>query len=777
MILNFKSKNNFWLFSFALFLCFAFSIGIRFQQFETWKKTPAVYFVEERPLMTTLDAPYWLSLAREYNGVTFGGDEFQRKNTKIAENSKKRTSIPAEFQDHSHSISDDSEINVYCDRLCDRNVPLISFLIAKLTPFFNHNYYLTGTLLVPVLASLFIIPLGIYFFKINVPLSGLLGGLIGTFASAYYMRSSIGRIDTDMLNIFFPLLTGVFILLASRSKSEYLSLIYSAGTGLSMLLFQWWYPKPGFNVAFFAVITFCLFIHQFRLRNILICSLIVLLFSDPKIFMSAGENIKYFLKSYLDLSQSSGSTLSNGITNPASFPNAMTTISEVDQLQFTEVFRRILSNTIFDWVGLIAFFGLAVFRWRVLLPLSPLLALGLLSFQSSNRFIMYLAPFVGIGLGWLLQLLVELIFTLFSKKNIYTEGKKAKGQRLEVKESIWSSLFSSVTGKNLESTTKGDGIDVKIVNNRDSVNDEVKEERGKRKGLLWLEREIDWLGWLRQGALYSVMGVFFWTISSQTAIYFVPGPSIHPRIFETFLEIKNRVSDHAKLLTWWDFGHTLNDMGFRTFHDGGAQTTPKTYFIARGLISPDGDELYDITQFLATEGNSGIKKNNTSPEALLQAVRNPEHKTSDPIYLFFTADMTGKYGAISKLGSWDIKNGGSKPRAYQNLACNKITNQEINCRGAKIDLKNGFINNNLALRRLIFIRNGKVLTERKFGHNQGFTLQLIVAGKNIVEVQFIDEAVFLSNYNQMFLLGRYREDLFEETYNAFPFSRLYRFKY
>jgi len=83
----------------------------------------------------------------------------------------------------------------------------------------------------------------------------------------------------------------------------------------------------------------------------------------------------------------------------------------------------------------------------------------------------------------------------------------------------------------------------------------------------------------------------------------------------------------------------------------------------------------------------------------------------------------------------------------------------------------------LALRRMVFIRNGQVLRGQEFGHAQGFTLQLLVAGNNIVEVQLIDEAVFSSNYNQMFLLGRYRKDLFEETYNAFPFSRLYRIKY
>jgi dolichyl-diphosphooligosaccharide--protein glycosyltransferase len=285
-------------------------------------------------------------------------------------------------------------------------------------------------------------------------------------------------------------------------------------------------------------------------------------------------------------------------------------------------------------------------------------------------------------------------------------------------------------------------------------------------------------GWVRQVALYLGMGGVFWLISGQTAISFVPGPSIHPQLYATFLEVKKRVPKNAALLTWWDYGHTLIEVtGLATFHDGASQTSPRTYFIARGLISADQDELYDITQYLATESNRGIAENNISPEALMTAVRNPTIKPWDPIYLFFTADMTGKYGAISKLGSWDIVNGGSKPRGYQNLACNKITNEEMNCRGAKIDLKAGKINNQVALKRVLFIRNGKVMREQKFGHTQGYTLQMLVSGNQIVEVQLIDEEVYRSNYNQMFLLGRYREDLYEETYNAFPFSRLFRVKF
>jgi len=254
-------KYNSWFFVGVLLICFSVSAGVRYQQFETWEKVPNLYFVEERPLMTTLDAPYWLRLAREYNDVKFGGEALQRRKKRDnAEQSKNSESIPTEFLDNLPSSSETSGINY-------RDVPLLSFLIAHLSPYFNNNYYLTGTLLIPVLASLFILPLGIYFFLIGVPVSGMLGGLIGTFAAGYYMRSSIGRIDTDMLNLFFPVLTGLMILLAGKAKTERNVLLCSIGAGLSLFFFDWWYAKAGFTLAFFAVFTFCLFIHQIRFRT------------------------------------------------------------------------------------------------------------------------------------------------------------------------------------------------------------------------------------------------------------------------------------------------------------------------------------------------------------------------------------------------------------------------------------------------------------------------------------------------------------------------------
>ena len=65
-------KNNRWLFGAVLLACFAVSALVRYQQFDTWKLTPQAYFVGERPMMTTLDAPYWLRIAREYNEGIYG---------------------------------------------------------------------------------------------------------------------------------------------------------------------------------------------------------------------------------------------------------------------------------------------------------------------------------------------------------------------------------------------------------------------------------------------------------------------------------------------------------------------------------------------------------------------------------------------------------------------------------------------------------------------------------------------------------------------------------
>ncbi|SVE63836.1 uncharacterized protein METZ01_LOCUS516690, partial [marine metagenome] len=228
--------------------------------------------------------------------------------------------------------------------------------------------------------------------------------------------------------------------------------------------------------------------------TILLSALLFVLCVHPGTFLSGSGHggtgsVESFLKNYFVIGETASSTVIDNGTTPATFPNVFKTISEADTVHFKEVFRRILSNTMIDWAGFLAFFALALLRWRVLLPLAPMLALGLLSFQSSNRFIMFLAPFIGIGLGWLLQLGIEAIFILIAK----------------------------------------------IIHLRED--EEIKRKSRKAGFPFWEISKVVWFRWVRQGMLYFGMGMFFWLISSQTAISFVPGPSIHTGIYATFLEV------------------------------------------------------------------------------------------------------------------------------------------------------------------------------------------------------------------------------------------------
>ena len=103
----FEKKINVWLFVGMLLACFAVSAGVRYQQFETWKQTPPAYFVGERPMMTTLDAPYYLRLAREYNEGFFGQKNglrgYPESTETIQEMSVKKLSLPLKYTDISPS--------------------------------------------------------------------------------------------------------------------------------------------------------------------------------------------------------------------------------------------------------------------------------------------------------------------------------------------------------------------------------------------------------------------------------------------------------------------------------------------------------------------------------------------------------------------------------------------------------------------------------------------------------------------------------------------------
>ena len=714
-------RPNLWLFLAMLLACYGVSAYVRLAQFEAWKQNPKAYFVGERPMMTTLDAPYWLRWGREFREGTYGKDVLRGYPDGSEFLSQRQTPPPEGYQDAPKPEGSASSL---------RDVPLLSVMSGTVADWLGGNDYLAGTLLVPILAGLFILPLGIYFYLLGVPAAGLIGGLIGTFCVEYFTRSAIGRIDNDMLNLFFPALSSLLILLAGKAASSNNRLILCTLAGLSLGGFSWWYDRPAFTLVYFGILMATLVVHQTPLRSLLLCSVIFITVAGVDIFRGGVRSIYGFVEDYIGVGEDPLAEVSGDQLSPATFPNVFKTISEAERIPMGEVLIQVLNSEILGWIGFVTFGLFALLRWRSIIPLLPFLGLGLFGFYSSRRFIMYLAPFVGVGLGLFMTLAVQYVWA---------------GIR-------W--VFASQSREVSPDKTK------------------ITHEANQPTGLFHSQL-------LREGLVYGAAGVFFLGIMEKTAISFVPGPSIPTAVYATFLEVQKRVPPDSAVLTWWDYGYAITDAtGLATFHDGGNQQSPKTYFVARSLVSPVQEELYRITKFLATEGNPGITAANTSPERLLQAVHNPTRTPEHPIYLFFTYDMIGKYIAFSNLGSHDLAKGGSRPKGFQKIACQNIANDVLTCNRYRIDLKQGRINDRYPVKRTVQVLGGKVIHEQEYPNMQGITVQFhLYKPRQISEVYLLEEEVFASNFNQMYLLGRYDASRFEEVLNAFPLSRLYRFRF
>ena len=93
-----------------------------------------------------------------------------------------------------------------------------------------------------------------------------------------------------------------------------------------------------------------------------------------------------------------------------------------------------------------------------------------------------------------------------------------------------------------------------------------------------------------------------------------------------------------------------------TFHDGGSQSTPSTYFVAKALLYPNQNFTIGNLKYLSTEGHLGIAQE-TSLASLNQKFNQAVNTPSPDLYLVLTSQMTGWMSSISKIANWDIELG------------------------------------------------------------------------------------------------------------------------
>lgn len=654
-------------FAVLILLIVIFSSQVRLDQYEVWQEQPERYFAEGRPLLTSSDAYYWTRLAQEYRDGSY------------------------------HDAAGDT-LRAYPDGARrPAPVPLLSFMIAKASSAAGIDLFEAGIYLIPLLAGLFVLPLAFYFWRIGLPAAAIMGGLVTSFCREYFTRTSIGRVDTDALNLFFPLLASLFILCAMESKSRRRTCLFSLLAGLSMLLFYWWYFHAGFTIAYLAVLILCLAVGRVGWKTALYSSGLFIAASNPLWLWKGIAGIGSFIVNTVL------GTRADAISESVNLPAVLHTVTEFQREPLAETLELILQQPVLAALGFVLFLPLAATRWKRLLPLLPVLGLGLLSFTSGRRFTLFLALFVGAGYGWLLTVVIERLL----------------------------------------------------------------ERTGMRRRS-------------RQLSVYGACLLLFAALWSQTAATYVPEPTISSKSISAIVRLKQRLPEHSVVLSWWDYGYALTGLGgFATYHDGSFHRV-NTYLIARALSSTSQEELYGTVAFMNDTGEKRLLEmladNPAAAELLEGAGRAGGSVARDDVYVLMLGAMIQKYAAIHYLGNWDLRNGSSKAEGYQRLQCSTWVGESIDCGEMKIDTRTGFIREDLSLEKMIFIRDGRAFKEVLYDNRTGVSLQVLFKDESAAGFLLLNERVLQSNFNRMFILGRFDRTLYEEVYNDFPTARLFRLK-
>ena len=264
---------------------------------------------------------------------------------------------------------------------------------------------------------------------------------------------------------------------------------------------------------------------------------------------------------------------------------------------------------------------------------------------------------------------------------------------------------------------------------------------------------------------------------------YVPYPSFPKPVLQGLASLKMKASTHnAVVATWWDYGYAsmfLNDLP--TLHDGGAQTSPSTHFVASAFLHNNQQQSTGTLKFLSTKGHEGIasKSNLRDLQKQFAAANAP----SPDLYLIVTGQMAGWISSVSQIGNWDIETGTPiTPRGnntgpqvfYEPLNCRLAGYpKRLNCAGAAFDLEQGLINGVPALSGWAHSQDGEVVRRKSFDNDGDFALQIVQNG-NRINAYFLHRQLFESTFNELYYLGQIDHPSLSLHYDDYPHIRIYK---
>jgi undecaprenyl-diphosphooligosaccharide--protein glycosyltransferase len=323
---------------------------VRAHQYTLWQATPSLTQYNGASLVSTNDAGYFLSQARA----------LKRAEAAQAEGGK-----PPEW----------------------RTAPLLSGLLARLAPAASQTALLdAGHRLLLVTAFVTALLVWAAFAALGWPLFGAVAALGGGLSQAYLVRSSVGRIDTDQLNLglFYGLFALIFM--AARQTDNRRALGWVLLAGLAGQLFYWWYPKAELIWMAAAALVW-LGVIQGRgwlMTGVMLAGFLLLSGADlPTPWRSA----------YL---------LDEIVEGSLTYPQTFATITEIRQISLPTALEMMTGS----WLaGLFCLAGIGLFGLRYpgqAIAAAPLFGFFSLMVFLGNRAVFYSAPALWFGGAFLL---------------------------------------------------------------------------------------------------------------------------------------------------------------------------------------------------------------------------------------------------------------------------------------------------------------------------------------------------------------------------------------
>lgn len=366
---------------FIIFIVALWGLSYRFYSIKVWNEHPSEYYYKGNALFTEYDAFYYSYYAKAFNEGLY---KPLKQDPLRFYPDKKATFPPVIF--------------------------MISFLSAELSKLFHISIANLSVYLVPILSILFIIPLVFYLIDLGYPISAFSSASVGALSLIYIARTLIARLRPDCMNLFFPFAIGYFLYL-SQFREPKKSYIYAFLAGIFAQLYYWWYMHEGIILAFaiIYIVSFGFiekeenaFLHIFdikiykkRWKEIII----FLISTNPIILFMGIHNAIFLIDVYL---------IDFFKPTMGAFPNVFVSIAEAAKVNLHYLAELTSGNYVVFLVSLIGLILFLIFNYRKFLVFLPLFFIGLMAFKGAERFAMYLAPFLGLGFGFLFDLLLNL---------------------------------------------------------------------------------------------------------------------------------------------------------------------------------------------------------------------------------------------------------------------------------------------------------------------------------------------------------------------------------